>query len=53
MLDQGSEDVGDGQDTNDIGDAFGTERVGISAAIKVFMVMTDGIEISGKCPPFP
>src|SRR5262249_10478383 len=37
-------DVGNGQNSNDIGNAFCTKRVGISAAVEEFMVMPDGIE---------
>jgi hypothetical protein len=44
MFDQRREDVGDGQDANDVGNALGAETVRVSAAVEIFVMMQDGIE---------
>src|ERR1700738_2449385 len=43
-LDQGCKDIGNGQYSNDVGYAGGTECVGISTSIEIFVMMPDCIK---------
>ena len=47
MLNQRGEDIGNGQHSNDIGDALGTKRIRISAAIEILVMMPDSIQDLG------
>jgi hypothetical protein len=44
LLDEGREDISDGQEPNDIGDALGAQRIRIAASVEKFVMMPHGIE---------